>query len=262
MKYAIKNLELVSETEVVVPLTNREVFFTFSVYESIVYRNGILKDPEDHLDRFLESARILRLTHSFEKEAILASLHILIQKNEIPDGTLKLQLIGGQNPLLFAFSASLPLYPEKYYTDGVKVVSYSGERIMPRVKSNCLLLNYLASRYASENGALDALLVNRDGNALEGSRCNLFAVKEKVLYTAGDNVLFGVTRGRIIDRAKKTGYSVSYTELSLDDLKSALYDEVFITSTSMGAVPVRMIDDIIIGRSFSVTAFFNKNGGL
>ncbi len=262
MKYALKNLELVSESEVTVPLTNREVFFTFSVYESFVYRDGVLKDPEAHLERFLESARLLRLVHPFEKEKLLAGLRVLIKKNEAPEGTVKLQLIGGQNPLLFAFTAPLPQYPAKYYTDGVKVVSYSGERIMPRVKSNCLLLNYLASRYAAENDAIDALLINRDGNALEGSRCNLFAVKDKTLYTAGDSVLFGVTRGRVIDRAKNTGYAVSYVDLSLNDLKSALYDEVFITSTSMGAVPVRMIDDIIIGRNFPVTTFFNQNGGL
>ncbi len=262
MKYAIKNLELVLENEVMVPLTNREVFFTFSVYESLIYRKGVLKDPEAHLDRFLESARILRLSHPFHKEDILSSITLLVEKNEVPEGTIKLQLIGGQNPLLFAFTVPLPVYPAKYYTDGVKVVSYSGERIMPRVKSNCLLLNYLAFRYASENDALDALLINRDGNALEGSRCNLFAVKEKTLYTAGDNVLFGVTRGRVIDRAKEAGYAVVYKELSLDDLKSALYDEVFMTSTSMGAIPIRMIDDIIIGRNFSAAAFFNKNGGL
>ncbi len=262
MKYAIKNLELVSESNVVVPLTNREVFFSFSVYESLSVKGGKLKDAGEHIERFFESARILRLIHQFTEEKVLKSLYLLIEKNEIVDCTVRLQLIGGQSPLLFAFTSPLPVYPEKYYSAGVKVVSYSGERIMPRVKSNCLLLNYLAARYAEENDALDALLINRNGNALEGSRCNLFAVKGKKLYTAGDNVLFGVTRGHVLDRAGKIGYDINYSELSLEDLKSAFYDEVFITSTSMGAVPVRMIDDIIIGRSFPVTALFNSGGGL
>lgn len=262
MKYALKNLKLIEESQVVVPLTNREVFFTFSVYESLIYKNKILKDPDDHLERFLESAKRLRLAHDFNKADILQSIRILVEKNDDINGTIKLQLIGGQNPLLFAFITPLPVYPAKYYTDGVKVVSYTGERIMPRVKSNCLLLNYLASRYSSENDALDALLVNRDGNALEGSRCNLFAIKEKSLFTAGDNVLFGVTRAHVIEKARSMGFSVKYRELLLEDLKSAFYDEVFITSTSMGAIPVRMIDDIIIGRSFPAVKLFNSHGGL
>ncbi len=262
MKYALRNLKLIEESQVVVPLTNREVFFTFSVYESLIYKNKILKDPDDHLERFIESAKRLRLVHAFKKAEILESIRLLVGKNDATNGTIKLQLIGGQNPLLFAFTTPLPVYPTKYYTDGVKVVSYTGERIMPRVKSNCLLLNYLASRYSSENGALDALLINRDGNALEGSRCNLFAVKERNLFTADDNVLFGVTRAHVIEKARSMGFDVKYRELSLEDLKSAFYDEVFITSTSMGAIPVRMIDDIIIGRSFPSVELFNSHGGL
>lgn len=262
MKYAVKNLELVSESELTVPLTRKEVFFSFSVYESLSVRNGKLKDARDHIERFFESADLLGLSHTLTMDAVIKSLDLIIEKNGITDCTIKLQLIGGANPLFFAFTAPLPVYPEKYYTVGVKAVSYNGERIMPRVKSNCLLLNYLASRYASENDALDALLVNRNGNVLEGSRCNIFAVKGNTLYTPGDNVLFGVTRKHVIELAGDMGYDIVYTELPLDDLKSAFYDEVFLTSTSMGAVPVRMIDDIIIGNSFPVSAKLNSSGGL
>lgn len=262
MKYAIKNLELVSESELTVPLTRKEVFFSFSVYESLSVRNGKLKDGVDHVERFFESARLLGLSHPLTEEAVIKSLGVLIEKNSMTSCTVKLQLIGGDNPLFFAFGAPSPVYPDKYYTTGVKLVSYEGERIMPRVKSNCLLLNYLASRYAAGNDALDALLVNRNGDVLEGSRCNVFASKENTLYTPGDNVLFGVTRKHVIELADEMGYDVVYEDLALEEMKSAFYDEIFITSTSMGAVPVRMIDDIIIGNSFPVSARFNSSGGL
>ncbi len=262
MKYAVKNLELVPESELTVPLTKREVFFSFSVYESLIVREGRPKDAPDHVERFFESADLLRLVHSLSFEDVLGSINLIVEKNGITECTVKLQLIGGPNPLFFAFAAPLPVYPDKYYTDGVKVVSYPGERIMPRVKSNCLLLNYLASRYAQENDALDALLINRNGNAMEGSRCNLFAARDKTLYTPGDNVLFGVTRKHVLELAGELGYDIEYRELALEDLKSAWFDEVFITSTSMGAVPVRMIDDIVIGRNFPLTAILNSRGGL
>lgn len=53
--------------------------------------------------------------------------------------------------------------------------------------------------------------------------------------------------------------SVEFRKIALKEIKKHRSDEVFITSTSMDAIPVRMIDDIHIGGSFPVTALINKN---
>ena len=259
MKYAIKNLELIDENDAVIPVTQRELFSSFGVYESIKVLNGKMEYLDDHLERFFESARILKLEHSFKVENIIQSLKKLINANDEKTASLKLQLIGGKLPVFFAFTTELPVYPDKFYSEGVKVISYTGERIFPRAKSNCLLLNYMAAREASSLGALDAILIDRYGFALEGSRSNLFVVKDNCLITSEKDVLYGVTRKRTINIAQNLKLSIKFEKISLKDIKGHLFDEVFITSTSMGAIPVRMIDDIIIGRSFPVTSLFNKN---
>ncbi len=259
MKYAIKNLELIEEKDAVIPVTQRELFSSFGVYESIKVLNGKIEYLDDHLDRLFESARILKLEHSFKVHFVKESLNRLIKANKEKTSSLKLQLIGGKNPTLFAFTTELPIYPEKYYTDGVRVISYMGERIFPHAKSNCLLLNYMAAREASLSGALDAILIDRYGSALEGSRSNLFAVKSNSLITSGKDVLYGVTRKRTIEIAEKLNLSMEFKKIALKDIKEHVFDEVFITSTSMGAIPVRIIDDINIGSSFSVTSLINKN---
>lgn len=259
MKYALKNLELIEEKDAVIPVTQRELFSSFGVYESIKVIDGKVKHVPDHLTRLFESARILKLEHNFKIDDVAASLDILIGANGDMDVSLKLQLIGGKDPSLFAFTTDLPVYPSEFYTDGVKVISYTGERIFPHAKSNCLLLNYMAAREAMSAGALDAILVDRSGYALEGSRTNLFAVKGNTLITSEDDVLYGVTRKHTLAIARELGFIVDFKKIYLSDIKQGYFDEVFLTSTSMGAIPVSTIDDISIGSSFQVTALINKN---
>ncbi len=259
MKYALKNMELIPEADAVLPVTRREFFSSFAVYESLKVLKGRICHLNDHIERLFESAEILNMDHHFKKESVAESLPRLISANNDIEVSLKLQLIGGKVPILFAFTDNLPVYPSEYYQKGVRVISYKGERIFPSVKSNCLLLNYIAAREAREAGALDALLVNRSGYALEGSRSNLFALKNSVLITSGRDVLYGVTRKYTILEAEKLGMTVQYKKILLKDLKNCSFDEVFITSTSMGAIPVKFIDDIIVGDSFPMTSLIHKN---
>lgn len=259
MKYALKNLELIEERDAVIPITQRELFSSFGVYESIKVIDGNIEHVIDHITRLFESARILKLEHNFKIDDVAASLDILIEANGDRRVSLKLQLIGGKDPSLFAFTTDLPVYPPEFYTDGVKVISYNGERIFPHAKSNCLLLNYMAAREALSADALDAILIDRSGYALEGSRTNLFAVKGNVIITSENDVLYGVTRKRTLAVVRDLGFIIDFKKIPLLDIKQGSFDEVFLTSTSMGAIPVSTIDDISIGSSFPVTAIINKN---
>ena len=259
IKYALKNMELIEEKDAVLPVTQRELFSSFGVYESIKVQDGKVEHVLDHLTRLFESARILKLEHNFKIDDVVMSLDKLIQANGDRKVSLKLQLLGGKDPSLFAFTTELPVYPAEFYTDGVKVISYIGERIFPHAKSNCLLLNYMAAREAIAAGALDAILVDRSGYALEGSRSNLFAVKGDTIITSANDVLYGVTRKRTLAIAEDLGLSIDFKKIPLLDIKQGGFDEVFITSTSMGAIPIRTIDDISIGSSFPVTSLINKN---
>jgi branched-chain amino acid aminotransferase len=259
VKYAIKNLELIEEKDAVIPVTQRELFSSFGVYESIKVCNGRMEYINDHLERLFESARILKLDHDYKVSSIIESLERLLKANREKTASLKLQLVGGKNPTLFAFTTALPEYPKEYYIKGIKVISYKGERIFPHAKSNCLLLNYMAARQASLENAVDAILIDRSGFALEGSRSNLFAVKGNTLLTSENDVLYGVTRKRTLITAKKLNLTIIFKKIALYDIKEHHFDEVFITSTSMGAIPVSTIDDINIGSSYPVTSLINKN---
>jgi len=245
-RYAVRNGQLIDEEHAVVPVTVREVFFNFSVYESIKVLRETAVFLEDHIERLLESADRLEISHPFTSQFVRESMYLLIHAEKMQRGMVRVQLIGGREPMLFLYHMKLPAYPAAYYTRGIRTISYDGERIIPEVKSNCLLLNYVALREAAKRGAFEALLTDRHRHAAEGTRSNVFGIIGDRLVTAGEGVLAGVTRKHIIDAAAQTGWRIIYDRMLLEEMKNGLYDELFITSTSMGAMPISHIDDVCV----------------
>jgi len=99
---------------------------------------------------------------------------------------------------------------------------------------------------AYERGAESAVLVDADGNLVEGPGFNLFVVKNNQLTTPAKGALEGVTRRTVIDIATEQGYRVVQGLISAEQAKTA--DEVFVTSTAGGVMPVIRIDEQIIAR--------------
>lgn len=252
-KHAVRNNKIILEQQAVVPVSLREVFFNFSVYESLKVRAHKALYVQDHLERLFYSAERLEIAHSFTLSEIEESITSLVSLDSLEKATIKIQLIGGKEPILFVTSQPLPEYPQEYYRDGIKVVAYDGERIIPEVKSNALLLNYVALREANKRGAFEALFVDRNGYAIEGTRSNVFAVRGNSLITSEKRVLAGVTRKKIIQAAEDIGLHLHFSDPSLQEMRTGGYDEVFISSTSMGALPVAYIDDSRVGKIFTIT---------
>jgi branched-chain amino acid aminotransferase len=78
----------------------------------------------------------------------------------------------------------------------------------------------------------------------EGTTSNLFAVFNGVLVTPADRVLKGITRKAILFLAEQM-MDIELRSIALKSLVSA--EEVFITGTNKGVVPVVKINDTIIG---------------
>ncbi len=247
MRSAIRNTEIIREDEAVLPVVSREVQYSFSVYEALRIINGHVVHLDDHLRRLAASCRDISLVHGFSDDDIQSSLERLIEKDSIKDATARIFIVGGPSPLLFITYADLLSYPDSYYTDGIDVTLYEGERFMPQAKTSNLLMQYIALEEARKKGAFEALLVNRKGEVLEGTRSNFYALSGSKLYTAGDeSVLSGVTRISVLKAAEELGLEVIYTPPLASSLSS--YDSLFISSTSMAALPVRKVDGIDMDR--------------
>ena len=193
--------------------------------------------------RLFYSAEGLGLRHHYTIDQVTGYLDLLLERDAIEEATIRILLMGGIEPRLFITASSLLSYPESFYREGIKAISYHGERFLPRYKTSSLLMNYLALREAGSAGAFEALLIDRNALALEGTRSNVFATEGTKVFTApSELVLEGVTRDKIIKAVQELGYELVFEAPRLDDLQGGRFDELFISSTSMGAMPVSMLD--------------------
>jgi branched-chain amino acid aminotransferase len=93
---------------------------------------------------------------------------------------------------------------------------------------------------AYDRGAETALILDFNGNVAEGPGFNVFCVKAGQLSTPAIGVLPGITRRTVFDLCAEEGLVAAAADVSVAALKAA--DEVFITSTAGGIMPVTVID--------------------
>ena len=246
VKFVIVNGKVLNKDKANVSIFNKAMFFNFAVYDSMKVVKGKPFFSKFHVDRLIESAKIIKLEHNFKKEDILKWISLIVKKNDLHDAMIRFLLLGSggpnEEPQLFLFPVGLTFYNKKDYSKGVKAITFHGERPVPKSKSKDLLLNFMALREAMQQNAKDALLIDSKGYIREGTRTNFFAVKNNKLFTAPlTDVLEGVTRKIVVKLAKDNNIEIVEEKIHKDRLKE--FDEFFFTSTSMNVLPITQIDD-------------------
>jgi branched-subunit amino acid aminotransferase/4-amino-4-deoxychorismate lyase len=102
-------------------------------------------------------------------------------------------------------------------------------------------------REAQARGALEAILLNHEGQVAEGASTNVFAVRAGVAITPPKSagILHGITRDVVLELAGPAGVPLREASLEPDDLRSA--DELFITSSTREVMPATRLDDRPVG---------------
>lgn len=207
---------------------------------------------DDHLERFFNSARALRLEFPVAKDDLKHLILKMLRKNKIAHSGVRIVLTGGESPngysigspTLFAINEPISGPPQEHFRDGIKVVSHAYQRDLPEVKT----INYIVGIHrlpeVQKAGAVDTLY-HYGGNILELTRSNFFIVdKSDKIITAGTNVLKGINRKKIIGWASSE-FSVEERDVTMEELQSAR--EAFITGTTKKITPVILVDDWKIG---------------
>jgi branched-chain amino acid aminotransferase len=147
-------------------------------------------------------------------------------------------------PRLLVLVSEMPRHPASWYTDGVKITTMRSRRILPGAKSINYLSATIAMKKARAAGAVESLYVDRDGLVYECTTSNIFLFKGATLVTPGRKILSGITRAFILELAQGF-FTVEVRDVTLEEVLSA--DEVFISGTNKGVVPVVRVDDTPIG---------------
>lgn len=260
-EHAILNGEIIEKEKALIPIYHKGYFFDFAVYTCIKVLNGKTFFPYYYVKRLFRSAKLIGISHHFKIKEVVDWIEKLREVDRLVNFLIRIVLVGDpdnkDNALLYIFSVGgLTFYPDKWYRKGVKVITYHGERLFPQVKSTNLLLNFLAFETAKKQDALEALLIDKEGNIREGTRSNFFAVKGNYIFTPPkEKVLEGITQ-KIILNSTRGRFKIVWQDISFQNIRD--YEECFISSTSLNVMPVRQIDGNILREVFPKTYEIQK----
>jgi branched-chain amino acid aminotransferase len=118
---------------------------------------------------------------------------------------------------------------------------------MCKAKANGNYINsILALQEALSNGYDEALMLDHEGFAAEGSAENLFIVRNGKIYTPETtSALEGITRDTVITIAREQGFEVIEKRITRDEIYVA--DEAFFTGSAAEVTPIRELDNRKIG---------------
>jgi len=254
----------VESSEANVSVFDHGLLYGDGCFEGIRIYNGRILKLRSHVVRMFRSAAAIRLQPQHTIDEMEEIIRETVAINEQRDGYIRLVFTRGKgtlglNPFLcptatvFVIVEKIKLYPTEMYEDGMSIIVAKRPRVPiecldPQVKSLNYLNNILAKIEAIDEGVLEALMLNQDGEVAECTGDNIFVIKDGEISTppVSAGILNGITRKLVIDDiAPALEYEVIERTITLDEVFDA--DEVFLTGTACEVIGVSHVGDKVIG---------------
>ncbi|MCT7374590.1 aminotransferase class IV [Chelativorans salis] len=228
-----------------------------ATYDTVHVWDGRFFRLDLHLDRFFSSVSRLRMRLSQSREEIAAVLSNCVALSGLRNAYVEMICTRGVSPTFsrdprdaenrfLAFAVPFgSVANEAQMADGLHVIISDVQRIPPAsvdpTIKNYHWLDLVEGVYqAFDRGGDTVLLRDQAGNIAEGPGFNVFAVKDGALTTPERGVLPGITRRTVFDLCARLSLKAEAAPLTERALRGA--DEVFVTSTAGGIMPVTRID--------------------
>ena len=221
---------------------------------------------DDHLDRFEASLAALRLSPGLSRERMREVMHECVRRTGLADAYVEVLCTrgrpapGSRDPrscsnrfMAFAIPFVWIADPDKQRR-GIDLVVGTPQRIPPssvdpRIKNYHWMDFVMGLFQAYERGGETVVLTDGQGHVTEGPGFNVFAVfahgAERRVVTPASGVLEGISRRTAIELAAAANLVVEQRLLSVDELRRA--DEIFLSSTGGGVIPVSRLDGVPVG---------------
>ena len=212
-----------------------------AVYEVIRLSGGKPQFLKEHYDRLERSLASMRIPVPFTCNELAGCIAQLAEESGIKNHNIKIEADISGHSMMYLNPTHYP--SEEQYEKGVRTDLFRGERKNPNIKMMDRELRDATNKAIKSRNLYEVFLVNRDGIITEGSRSNVFFIKDGEVYTSPtDTVLPGVTRTVIIRIIEDAGIPLHYSAIKQEELRE--FDAAFISGTSPKVLPVASIGDI------------------
>lgn len=201
---------------------------------------------DEHYLRLKKTAATINFPLWLSKTDLLKEINHLLLINEITSGNIEIIFSYHKKSKQKHFYCLFieDRYPNSNdYKKGVKSELFYGKRDQPNAKKINLDFRNITSLNISEKNIYEVILVGENGSITEGSRSNIFFIKNNKIYTSKvKDVLAGITREKVIFLCQQLG--VSITELEINKSELSFFDAAFFTGTSPKVLPITQIGSI------------------
>jgi aminodeoxychorismate lyase len=260
------NGELVAEEQALVSAFDRGLLYGDGLFEAVRIFNGKPFRWDQHMERLQRGSDFLGIRIPEPPDVMRDFADQVVARNQMPDSLLRIVLTRGAGPRGYSpkgaerptMIISLhPAPPRSQEAPGWKLVTST-----VRLPANERLANFktcnklpqvLARAEADAAGANEALLLNTEGNVVEGSSSNLFWLEQGTVYTPplAAGVLPGVTRAVVMDLCRSGGLTFREGKTTPERLRRG--EGLFLSLTSAGIAEATTLDGHTMARSSVVT---------
>jgi branched-chain amino acid aminotransferase len=231
-------------------------------YDVVHVWNGRFFRLDRHLDRFQSSMAKLRMSVPYGKEDMRRILAECVRRTGLKNAFVAMVTTrgrpkpGSRDPRSCTNQFIAYAIPFVWIADlerqekGLQAIISTTPRIPsrsvdPTVKNYHWLDMVMSLFEAYDRGAEIPILLDLDGNVTEGPGFNAFCVTDGKVITPDHGMLEGITRRTMIDLCREAGLSIEIRKVSAQEFRDA--DEIFLSSTAGGVIPIVKLDDRIYG---------------
>ena len=255
--YVWLNGELLPRSEARVPIDDRGFLYGAACFETLRAHGGAIFRLDRHLDRLEAGLRAMGV-EAPPRAALQAAIAETLEANALPEARVRLTVSAGTGgarpglepggaPLVLVTVQPVPEAPAPARALVARAARITADRPLPFAKTVNYLGPLLALEEARRAGLDQALLLDLDGDVVEASTANVFALiggeGARVLVTppleAG--ALPGVTREAVLECARELGIEAAERRLPLAELLTA--SEALLTNSIVGVQPLAEVRD-------------------
>jgi branched-chain amino acid aminotransferase len=259
MNKVFLNNEIIDSTEAKINCADSGFLYGAGLFEVMRASNGIVFALDEHLDRLIASSQKLQIQLRGDKKYIADAVYETLNANGLKEARVRLTATSGamgiDNPeaTLLITVSEFNAYPKEYYEKGILVVLNSYRQNPADVLSGHQTTSYFsrltALAIAHHRRAAESIWFTVDHRLAEGCLCNVFTVKNSVLYTPSlaINILPGIARKTVLKLAEENSIKYEEKDISINGLLDS--DEIFVTNVTSQVVPVVAIEAHNVGNS-------------
>ncbi|MEO0668437.1 MAG: aminotransferase class IV [Pseudomonadota bacterium] len=243
-----------------IPVTDWGVTHSDIAYDVVPVWQGAFFRLDDYVARFMASLTALRFDIGMDASAVCAALHQMVAASGLSDAYVAMVAARGRNPVpgsrdprdchnhFYAWCVPyVHIVKPEAAAKGTTVWIAKAVRRIPQDSVDPTVKNYHWGDFTSglfeakDRGYETTLLLDHAGHVTEGPGFNVFALFGDRVVTSDHGVLHGITRRTVLEMCGEAGLKTEVRPLPLDEFWEA--DEVFLSSSGGGVIPVAQVDD-------------------